>query len=708
MGSIMKRKKKSSFLLPFLFLISILLQKPTSAAKKSYVVYFGGHTHGSEEAFLDSYERVTDAHYEFLGSVLGSKEKAQDAIFYSYTNYINGFAASLEEEDAMEISKDSSVISVFPNRGHRLHTTRSWDFLGLERNGRVPSTPFGARPILEKMLLLETLILVCGPSQRASGRKGWGRAPRSGEESVRMSLKKELVATGLLAPVNGSECFDADILAAFDAAIHDGVHVLSVSLGGGPTDYFKDGVAIGSFHAVKNGVTVVCSAGNSGPDPGSVSNTAPWIITVGASTMDREFPAYLLLSNKKQIKGQSLSPSGHPGNKYYPIISSAQAKAANATEDEAFVPAKISRPREGGGKIVVCIRGNNARVEKGEVVREAGGVGMILANDQATGNELIADAHVLPATHISYSDGLALLSYINSAKSAAGYITSPKTEIGTKPAPFMAAFSSQGPNTITPEVLKPDITAPGVSILAAYTGASGPTGLAFDDRRVLFNSESGTSMSCPHVSGIAGLLKALHPEWSPSAIKSAIMTTSRIQDNLKEPMKNSSFLKATPFSYGSGHVQPNRAMDPGLVYDLSANDYLNFLCSLGYNSTQIATFSVEPYTCPSKPAKLEDLNYPSISIPNLAGEITITRTVRNVGTPGTYSVRVEEPRGVSVLVEPTSLKFDKVDEEKKFKVIFKAKERNLRGEYVFGRIIWSDGKHFVRSPIVVKTVMHKP
>lgn len=173
-------------------------------------------------------------------------------------------------------------------------------------------------------------------------------------------------------------------------------------------------------------------------------------------------------------------------------------------------------------------------------------------------------------------------------------------------------------------------------------------------------------------------------------------------------MKNSSFLKATPFSYGSGHVQPNRAMDPGLVYDLGANDYLNFLCSLGYNSTQIATFSVEPYTCPSKPAKLEDLNYPSISIPNLAGEITITRTVRNVGTPGTYSVRVEEPRGVLVLVEPTSLKFDKVDEEKRFKVIFKAKERNLRGEYVFGRIIWSDGKHFVRSPIVVKTVMHKP
>lgn len=106
-------------------------------------------------------------------------------------------------------------------------------------------------------------------------------------------------------PVNGSECFDADIIAAFDAAIHDGVHVLSVSLGGSPADYFRDGLAIGSFHAARHGVTVVCSAGNSGPGAGTVSNTAPWLLTVGASTMDREFPAYLVLDNNKRIKVSS-------------------------------------------------------------------------------------------------------------------------------------------------------------------------------------------------------------------------------------------------------------------------------------------------------------------------------------------------------------------------------------------------------------------
>jgi subtilisin family serine protease len=104
-------------------------------------------------------------------------------------------------------------------------------------------------------------------------------------------------------PVNGSECFDADIVAAFDAAIRDGVHVLSVSLGGAPgAEYFRDGVAIGSFHAATRGVTVVCSAGNSGPAAGTVSNTAPWLLTVAASTMDREFPAYLVLGSNRRIK----------------------------------------------------------------------------------------------------------------------------------------------------------------------------------------------------------------------------------------------------------------------------------------------------------------------------------------------------------------------------------------------------------------------
>lgn len=97
-------------------------------------------------------------------------------------------------------------------------------------------------------------------------------------------------------------CFDADIMAAFDRAIHDGVDVLSLSLGGDPSPYFQDGISIGSFHAVKKGIVVVCSAGNDGPTPGTVSNVSPWIITVGASTLDREFRAFVELRNGLQFK----------------------------------------------------------------------------------------------------------------------------------------------------------------------------------------------------------------------------------------------------------------------------------------------------------------------------------------------------------------------------------------------------------------------
>ncbi|KAF9588832.1 hypothetical protein IFM89_016444 [Coptis chinensis] len=532
-------------------------------------------------------------------------------------------------------------------------------------------------------------------------------------------------------PINDNECFDADIMAAFDAAIHDGVDVLSVSLGGDPIGYLKDGLSIGSFHAHKKGIVVVSSAGNSGPKDGSVSNLSPWMVTVGASTMDREFPAYVALGNKRRFKGESLSGKRLPAGKFYPLINSVDAKTPNASAlDAQLCKSGSLDPKKVKNKILVCLRGVTGRVDKGIQAALAGAVGMVLANDVTTGNEVIADAHVLLTSHISYTDGLAVFKYINSTKSPVAHITTPRTKLDTKPAPVMASFSSKGPNTITPEILKPDITAPGVSIIAAYTQATGPTGQSDDKRRVLFNSESGTSMSCPHISGIVGLIKTLHPDWSPSAIKSAIMTTgetryfisfslpvidvsircpdlvcsfsylARVRDNVFEPMLNASDQKATPFSYGAGHVRPNRAMDPGLVYDLILNDYLNFLCSLGYKEEQVKLFSDEPYSCPKSYSVL-NFNYPSITVPSLSGSINVTRTVKNVGSPGTYKALIRQPKGISISVEPHLLKFSNVWEEQTFKVTFKVKKA-VSSDYVFGMLTWTDGKHYVKSPIVVK------
>uniref|UniRef100_A0A1D1Y1N5 Subtilisin-like protease n=2 Tax=Anthurium amnicola TaxID=1678845 RepID=A0A1D1Y1N5_9ARAE len=679
----------------------------------------------------------------------------------------------------MEISRSPGVMAVFPNKGRKLHTTRSWGFLGLERDGRVPPESIWTKARYGEDTIIGNLDTGVWPESASFDDDGMGPVPKrwkgkcqgGSQHVVRCNRKligarffnKGYVASlgshnGSVAesprdsdghgthtlstaggrfvvganifgfgngtakggspsarvaaykvcwpPVNGSECFDADILAAFDAAIHDGVDVLSVSLGGDAGPYFNDGLAIGSFHAVKNGVSVVCSAGNSGPALGTVSNVAPWIITVAASTMDREFPSYAALGNGKRLKGQSLSPTRLQRNKFYPLISSADAVAANSTVHDAqlcFLGSLDSKKVR--GKIVACLRGINPRVEKGQAVLQAGGSGMILANSQTEANEIIADAHVLPATHLAYTDGLSLFAYINSTRSPVAQITAPTTVVGTKPAPFMAAFSSLGPNVVNPEILKPDITAPGVSVLAAFTQATGPTDQPFDKRRVRFNSESGTSMSCPHISGVAGLLKTLHPDWSPSAIKSAIMTTARTRDNVGEAIDNSSFVKAGPFNYGAGHVRPNAAMDPGLVYDLAAEDYLNFLCALGYNSTQVATFSVSPYSCPRRPPRVLDLNYPSITVPSLSGRATtVARRVKNVGPPGTYTARVKAPPGVSVAVKPATLEFGKVGEERSFRVTVEAKRgaAAAAGEYVFGMLTWSDGVHHVRSPLVVR------
>lgn len=166
-------------------------------------------------------------------------------------------------------------------------------------------------------------------------------------------------------------------------------------------------------------------------------------------------------------------------------------------------------------------------------------------------------------------------------------------------------------------------------------------------------------------------------------------------------MLDSNKKKATPFDYGAGHVRPNRAMNPGLIYDLTTDDYLNFLCARGYNQSMIIRFSDKPYACP-KSYSLDDFNYPSITVPKLSGSKTVSRNVKNVGSSGTYIARVRSPAGVRVSVNPSKLIFKKIGEEKKFKVTFKSKSDVKPEDYTFGELIWSDGKHYVRSPLVVK------
>ncbi|XP_049398859.1 subtilisin-like protease SBT1.1 [Solanum stenotomum] len=498
-------------------------------------------------------------------------------------------------------------------------------------------------------------------------------------------------------------CSSSDVLAAIDQAVIDGVDVLSLSLGGLPKPFYVDNIAIAAFGAVQHGVFVSCSAGNSGPLNSSVGNAAPWIMTVAASSLDRSFPTTVKLGDGHVFKGASLY-TGKP-TMQLPLVYGRTAGGEGAR----FCTNGTLSSRLVKGKIVVCEKGINARAEKGEQVKIAGGAGMIMVNRVDEGDELYADAHVLPATSLGASAGITIKNYINLTKTATASIKFEGTVYGNR-APIVAAFSSRGPSAAGPDIIKPDVTAPGVDILAAWPPNISPSMLKSDKRSVQFNILSGTSMSCPHVSGLAALLKSVHRDWSPAAIKSALMTTAYTLDKERTPIADAvseTSISATPFVFGSGHVDPERASDPGLIYDISTEDYLHYICSLNYNSSQIALLLRENYTCPSHSFQsLGDLNYPSFAVlfdSNKQHLIqTFKRTVTNVGTPrSTYSVQVKTPYGVSVTVKPKILKFQKKGQKLRYKVRFVTRGKRSPGDSTFGSLTWISRTHIVRSPIAV-------
>ncbi|KAL1541157.1 subtilisin-like protease SBT1.6 [Salvia divinorum] len=504
-------------------------------------------------------------------------------------------------------------------------------------------------------------------------------------------------------------CFDSDILAAFDAAANDGVDVISISIGGSDgisSPYYLDPIAIGSYGAVSRGIFVASSAGNDGPNGMSVTNLAPWITTVGAGTIDRNFPADVILKDGRKFSGVSLYAGKPLKGKMYQLIYPGQfgLLSASLCLENSLDPNLVR------GKIVICDRGSSPRVEKGLVVKKAGGVGMILANGASSGEGLVGDAHLIPTCAVGFSDGVRIKAYLASNPKAKATIKFRGTVVGTKPAPVVASFSGRGPNGQNPEILKPDLIAPGVNILAAWTEAVGPTGLDSDNRKAEFNILSGTSMACPHVSGAAALLKSAHPDWSPAVIRSAMMTTASVVDNSMNPMIDEESKKAgNPYDYGAGHLNLDLAMDPGLVYDLTNDDYVSFLCAIQYGPKTIEVITRSRVNCPMKKPMPENLNYPSIAAVFARGGRSSSqmffRMVTNVGEANAvYRVSVDPPKGVIVSVKPRKLVFSEINTRLGYYVNVTVDGKNLAAGdsgVVFGSLTWVDGKRMVRSPILV-------
>ncbi|KAI6679743.1 hypothetical protein NL676_033624 [Syzygium grande] len=329
---------------------------------------------------------------------------------------------------------------------------------------------------------------------------------------------------------------------------------------------------------------------------------------------------------------------------------------------------------------------------------------MILANTAANGEELVADSHLIPAVAVGRKMGDVIREYVRSDANPTALLGFRGTVVNVRPSPVVAAFSSRGPNMVTPQILKPDVIGPGVNILAAWSDAVGPTGLESDTRKSRFNIMSGTSMSCPHISGVAALLKSAHPNWSPSAIKSALMTSAYVLDNTRSPLRDAAgggF--STPWAHGSGHVDPQKALSPGLVYDLTAEDYIAFLCSLDYTIDHVKAIVKRPnITCSRKFSDPGELNYPSFSVVFEDKKVVrYTRELTNVGAAGSaYEVSVMGPSTVGVTVKPRKLVFPNAGDKRRYTVTFVSKKGTnpmMRSE--FGSIVWSNAQNQVRSPV---------
>lgn len=345
------------------------------------------------------------------------------------------------------------------------------------------------------------------------------------------------------------------------------------------------------------------------------------------------------------------------------------------------------------GRIVYCAGGTGSQ---DLTIKELGGAGTIVGLEE---DEDASYATVIPGAFVDmYTVGKNIEIYINSTKNPQAVIY--KSASTRFPAPYLASFSSRGPQKITPNILKPDLAAPGLDILAAYSKLATLTGYPEDTRFEVFNIVSGTSMACPHAIAAAAYVKSFHPDWSPAAIKSALMTTAT-------PIKgNDNF---TELGSGSGQISPLKALHPGLIYDIRMNSYIAFLCKQGYNGTSIGILiGSKSFNCSGvKPAPGTDgINYPTMHIQLLSSSSSISavfyRTLTNVGYgTSTYKAKVTAPEGLSVNVIPDTLKFTKLHQDLSFKVVLKGPPMSDEKITLSALLEWNDSKHSVRSPIVV-------
>ncbi|KAJ3695309.1 hypothetical protein LUZ60_000686 [Juncus effusus] len=694
---------------------------------------------------ISNSEKAKAWHISLLSTII--KDSVNSRFIYSYNKIANGFAARLTKEEVEEMSqKPWFARAVLANKPYKLTTTYTPEFLhlsgptgiwkntknmgegviiGVLDSGISPDHPsfddkdmpppptkwkghcdFNGTVCNNKLIGAKSFLDAGAEEQRHISpfdTNGHGTHTASTAAGAFVNATNILgnalgMASGMAPRAHiavyrvctlNHECESADVFKAMEAAVNDGCDVLSLSMGDKSVPFYEDAMAMGGFYAILKGVFVSTSAGNLGPRYGRIQNEAPWLLTVAASTTDRKYKSIVQLGNGSQIEGESAYQPKNWKNKMFPIVGPG---ICGDSMDE-----KIVR-----GKIAVCFFDNDP-INPGEAVLKAGGVGVIILSDQEFGYQTILGDNVLPASQISYDDGEKVQDYVSSTENPVATFIFRGLTKRNHWSPSIARFSSRGPSFQSKLRLisKPDITGPGVGIIAAMPPRF------HKGNKIQFAIKSGTSMSCPHLSGIAALVKNVHSNWSPAAIKSAIMTTAYVTDLDGKPISDEWHHPVDTYALGAGHVDAEKALDPGLIYDIKPEDYIQYLCGLGYNDSAISQiiFPAPSIKCAKvKAISQEQLNYPSISVYHqVNGTTVIYRTVTNVGeAKSTYKSIVNVPKGIIVNVRPPILHFNKVNEMKSFKIIFKWTSSKIR-KWASGDLKWVSNKHNVRSSIAIIT-----